>query len=510
MLETHALEWIVAVVQSPGGDDVVVWYEPATDLVVDIRVTRSAVDDAGALFEQVTTQPKVGEPRTPTRLRVADEVLAGALRRQVRGVEVVVGDISDAREMLMALGEYVSRMPAESAVDSGVWARMFDAAAAFYRARPWNVIPEDSWIRVDCDALEIAGGALSVVGQGGTSLGFTLCRSVEDTTAWLNAGECRVLGKPARYPAEFFMFGYNRRQDLDPEDVAEVKRQGWKLAGPAAYPTLTVVDHGEGRLPSEQEVAGITVLLEAMTAMVRDEPDLAAAWDGDPVEWVSDVAGSRVCLAAPLDVPDPLPDPEDATIDVLGEDGRADPLRVDRYRTALMMRLARREEIPDEVLAAAEMLVDFAAEYHGVTFARISVEQLHELLLVTIPAQLAVESSEATRIITAARELMRFAGDELGSRSAAAAIALLDAGFEQRLARALEDPTLFSTGKQLVMAGITAGYDMSSEEGVAEFVEAFARAQRAPRLKPRRKAKPRAKARPASKARPRKTAPRKR
>ena len=74
------------------------------------------------------------------------------------------------------------------------------------------------------------------------------------------------------------------------------------------------------------------------------------------------------------------------------------------------------------------MLVEFAREYHGVTFAQIDAEQLGALLLETIPAQVAVEEDEAERIVAAARELMRFA-EELGSTTAAEGLAMLDGGF---------------------------------------------------------------------------------
>lgn len=505
--ERVPLEWIGVVVESPsGGPPVLVWYEPSTDKVIDIRVTETGLREAPALFVRATQDPKIGAPRTPSRIRVADAELARVLDTHLIGVEVVLGDISEARDMVASLNEAMIRNAPDDGVAPSVYARMFRAAAALYRAKPWAVLPADEWMGVECDALGITAGVLSVVGQSGESYGFTLCRTVEDAAAWLRAGERRLLGKPAEYPDEFFMFSYDAARDLDPEDVAEVKRQGWEVAGPDAYPSLTVIDHGKGRLPTESELAGISAMMEGLAAMLHDEPELAAAWDGDPVEWER----SGVRFAAPLEVPEPPTEPEDATIDILDDEGQLDDLRFDRYRQALMTRLAARDEIPDETLAAAEMLVELAATYHGATFATIDVEELEALLLGTIPAQLAVEPGDAGRIVAAARELMRLAGDELGSPAATEALALLDAAFEKRLARELSDPSNFGTGKQLVMAGIAAGYDMSTEDGVAEFVKAYAQAQRAPakrknakapaKKKPVAKAKAPAKKKPAAKA----------
>ena len=318
-----ALEWIAAVVESPGGMDILVWYEPATDLVLDIRLTRDVLAEAAALFAEVTQHPKAGEPRTPTRIRVADQQLADALRGNIGDVEVVVGDISDAREMLGSLIEVRGARAHRVAGRSQAWARLFEAAAGVYRAKPWQALPADAWVEVECEALGISAGALSVVGQGGDSEVFTLRRTVEDATTWLSAGERRVLGRQAEYPDEFFMFSYNTASELDPDDVAEVTEQGWEVAGPGAYPAFTVIDHGEGRLPTQREVAGMTVFLEALRAMVRDEPEVALAWEREPIEWHGEIAGSRVRFAAPLDVPQPHADPEDASIDILDRAGRS-------------------------------------------------------------------------------------------------------------------------------------------------------------------------------------------
>lgn len=498
-------EWIAAVVESPpqgdeAGPSVVVWYDPATDKVLDIQVTQPGLAEAPALFLRVTHEPKAGPPRTPARVRVADTALADALRGNIGDVELVVGDISEARDMLASLGEYMGRLESEPEIPSELLGRMFAATAALYRARPWGVIPADEWISVACEDLGITDGALTVVGQAGESYGFLLCRTVDEAVAWMAAGERRERGEPAAdVPMQFYMLSYDHADELDPEEVAEVRRQGWDVADPAAYPAVTVLDeNAKGRLPTAQDLAGVTAVIDALAAMVRDDPDLAHAWDGDAVEWDHEVNGIRVRLMAPLDMPAPPANPADATLDILDDEGDVDDERFDRYRAALMTRLAERDEIPDETLAAAEMLVEFAAVYHRVTFGRITANQLEALLLETIPAELAVESNEAGRIVAAARELMRLVGEELASPAAHEALELLDDAFVARMVRELENPAKFTEGKQLVMAGIAAGFDMSTEEGVTEFVQAFAQSQRTA-AKPKRTAKPKGAAKPKAK-----------
>lgn len=464
------LEWVAATVASPGGPAVLVWYEPATDLIIDTRVIDPSLPGLAEWFTYATEQPNAGEPRRPSRIRVADERLAAALR-QIPGLEVVVGDISDARDMLAELGAEVAQLELEPELPLEVWVRFFAAAAAFYRAHPWDAIPSDAWIQVDCERLGITEGALTVVGQHGTAYGLTLLRSVEDAALWIEAGERRERGEPATFPHQFFMLGFNDEDELDPDEVAAIASKGWDVVNRAAYPSVTVLDEElDGRLPTVDEMTGIIAVLEAVTALVGDEPDLADAWDGEPIEWQGELQGGRVRLAAPLEMED----------------------------DSLMSRLAAREDVPDDVLAAAEMLVEFAAAYHSAAFETIRAGELEALLLETIPAQLAIESNEAPRILRAARELLDVAGN-------AAARAIVDAALEQRMVRELENPQNFSTGKQLVMAGIAAGYDMSTEQGVTEFVEAFARAQRPPRAS-KSKGSAKAKAKISAKAKPKASA----
>jgi hypothetical protein len=508
------VEWIVAVVESPvpAAEDgetfhpvALVWYEPETDKVIDIQLTKPGLVDAPALFTRVTEAPKEGPPRTPDRVRVADPVLAAALTGRIGDVEVVVGDISEAREAVQSLAEYMSRMEATLEVDVEAWSRLFRAAAAFYRARPWDTIPGDEWIGVACERLGISEGALTVVGQLGQSHGVALCRTVGDAVQWLAAAQSAEQGEPAPLPSEFYMLGYDDRQDLSEEDLELVTSHGWEVAAPDAYPSLTVLgEDQDARSPTGDELIGMAAILEALVAMVTDEGE----WDGEPIEWQGEVGGTRVRLVAPLELPSAPVDPADASLDILGADGQIDEDLFERYRNALMTRLSAREEIPDEVLAPAEMLVEFAAQFHGLTFPRITVDELETLLLETIPSRLAVGAEEAGRIVAGARELMRFVGDELGSVAAPQALVLLDGAFEKELERELANESNYDRGKQLVMAGIAAGFDMSSEDGVADFVRAFAEAQKPEKPKAKAKPKTKAKAKPkaTAKAKPKATA----
>jgi hypothetical protein len=211
-------------------------------------------------------------------------------------------------------------------------------------------------------------------------------------------------------------------------------------------------------------------VMEAVCGLLHDVPDLAAAFGGDPIEWHGELSGTPVRLIVPMDMPVVPGSPED-----------------------LIEKLSERDDVSDDLLSVAEMLVEFAAQYHGAWFGSMSPEDLEELLLETLPAQLAVDADEAPVILAAARELLKISDGQ------AACVALLES-IEPRLVAALGDPSKYGIGKQVVMAGIAEGYDMSSEQGVEDFVRTFAARAATKPSKSKSKAKKRAQRKPAVKA----------
>ena len=92
-----------------------------------------------------------------------------------------------------------------------MWARHFRAAARLYRVAPWNVIPSDVWIAVDCEQLGISAGALTVVGQARESLGFML---LPHASRMRSPGSRPASGASAASEVELplcYMFGFDHR-----------------------------------------------------------------------------------------------------------------------------------------------------------------------------------------------------------------------------------------------------------------------------------------------------------
>ena len=529
-------EWIGALVTFPSyvtgeGEPykptAVMWLEPATGCVVDSQLVRpeQALPRAAGLFHLATREPLAGTPRVPARVRVSDEALAHALRGSLGDVELVVAPTPEVDDVIASLTAHIARREREDAdgttylgpgIESGDVAHLFRAAARLYRARPWDSLPADGFVAVTCERLDITDGALCVVGQMGQSYGMSLFRSVDDATRFMEAARS---GERGGLPAHF-MFMFDDRRELPEPLVAEIARHGWEVAGPHAYPSFVVLDEDliKRGLTIEEHI-GITAVVTALAELVERERGLLAVWQlGARVEHETTVDTDHgevsVTLAAPLYIGDQElgEDEEDpATWEtVLDADGEVDHDLFEDHFDALMSRFEEAPEASEEAQPIAEMLVEYAASTFGATIVGLTPEEMKTLLFQVIPHKLTIEPGAAPLIVETMRGLLTFVERELGAPHAAECLAALGPNAAQRLARELADESNFGMAKTLFIQGMRAGYDMTTEEGVAAFVKSVNDERPAPK-RPKAtnkakakakaaKAKPKAKAAPTTKA----------
>ncbi len=530
-------EWIGALVTFPSyvtgeGEPykptAVMWLEPETGCVVDSQLVRpeQALPRAAGLFHLATREPLAGKPRVPARVRVSDEALAHALRGSLGDVELVVAPTPEVDEVVASLTAHIARRDREDhegtthlgpGLQPADLAHLFAAAARLYRARPWDSMPPDRFLSVSCEALGITDGALTVVGQLGESFGFSLFRSVEDAKRFLAAAES---GDRSGMP-EHFMFMFDDRRELPEPMVQEIAHYRWEVAGPQAYPAFVVIDEDlVSRGLTLEEHVGMTAVVTALAEMVEREATLMDAWDmGERLEHTSVVETARgrvgVSLAAPLYVEE---EDDDADGDpamwecVLDPEGVIDDAMLDEHFDAFMSKFVLAPEATEEALPIAEMLVENAGLSIGVTIVGLMPNELKTLLFRVIPQRVTIEPEAAPLIIETLRGLLTFAERELGARYAHPCLAELGPAAEKRLARELADDRNFGPAKSLIVQGMRAGYDLTSEAGIAAFVESLNQGTRArkPRangkVKPRATAEPKAKAKAKPKAKPRATA----
>jgi hypothetical protein len=233
--------------------------------------------------------------------------------------------------------------------------------------------------------------------------------------------------------------------------LAEIEQHGFRVAGADAYPSGMVVDRDlVGRPLTQAELAGVTAILDALTQL-STVPELAAAWTGGPA--VS-VRGPSVVLTAPL-----------AEL----ADRIADKGPLQRKAGALLDGLADKVSDP-ETLAWASMLTEYAIEAHDALVHELSPAELQTIVLVRIPAEVTCAPDQAPVAIAALRALLEHAAQSSEPARARQLLQGLPKDVAAQLEQRLADPTAFGPEKALVMAGTWAGFDMSTEEGVDEFL----------------------------------------
>jgi hypothetical protein len=260
-------------------------------LGMTVLTPRSPAVEVVDHFRATTKKPLVGSPHVPARVRVASATLAATLREHIgEATEVVCAPTPELDAVAHALLAHMSDGPPSQApsyltpgVSPAAIESLFWSTARLFRAAPWKVIPDDSSVMsVTIDALGVRGGALSIIGKLGESLGWILFPTHEAFEMFLSgAVEVQAGVTELRMPSHFAL-NFEHRDDISPEQRKEIASHGWEVAGPTAYPWLVAIDEDlVGRPATPGEVTMTDVISAALAEMVETEPNLRKAWSGD-------------------------------------------------------------------------------------------------------------------------------------------------------------------------------------------------------------------------------------
>lgn len=119
-------------------------------------------------------------------------------------------------------------------------------------------------------------------------------------------------------------------------------------------------------------------------------------------------------------------------------------------------------------------LLEFGVNYLGETVEQMTRGSVEEYVLKHVPRKVSVEASAAAEIISELALFWQFL-DRVYKLPAAKEVAqwLTTDGLVARLETALSDSLNFGMAKSIVMQGHEAGYDMTSEAGIASFMTVF-------------------------------------
>lgn len=442
----------------------------------------------GESLQTAMDQPIAGRPHRPGRIRVSSPELAEALRAAHPSIDVVHGPTPEVDGVLEGMREHMAQEDAGElsylgrGVPPAAVQSLFAAAAALFRAEPWERVPDDqSLLLVTIEQLGLHDGALSVMGQLGESFGLILFSDLEDYAAYLDAAATLEDGGTPELPPHFVLH-FERGADVAPELRREISEHHWEVAGPDAYPWLVAIDEDlVGRPPTPEEVTLAEAVARALTTIL-EEP--AAPVPGEPAARTLRVPTYRGEVEVTLRSAE-APDPGsfDPSLDVLAalaavEDADDEDEVGEAARGILEEELLRRfvaspegHDFPEA--GAAELLLDLSANYGGRSLPRLEAEELHALVFDVVPRVVSIPSSDAGPLLAELRAFYRFLKRESGLAQADACLDVLKEEVVPDLEVALADPGNFGAAKSFVMADPDLDFDLESEEELEALLDSM-------------------------------------
>lgn len=122
----------------------------------------------------------------------------------------------------------------------------------------------------------------------------------------------------------------------------------------------------------------------------------------------------------------------------------------------------------------AQTMLELALNYVGVSPPEMSADDLRQVLYELFPAKVSTpDGFDGKMVVRVLRAFWHFLKREYGLQSADACLKVLDDKAPARLNRVMNDPSLFGPAKSIVMMGAARGFDLSTEEGINEWLLAY-------------------------------------
>jgi tetratricopeptide (TPR) repeat protein len=254
--------WQAAVEQLPvwlqvGGEPT----RPCISLVADfeseaILATEIAMDEApdDLLLKglwHAFNSPAAGDAHRPEIIQVASNQQRDILAAHLESVGIQCILSSDLRRVRALIGELVTHLGRQQqqqkslvhspGVTPAQLGGFFEAAALFFRARPWRQIPGDCVFRVACERFESGPWYAVVMGQSGIEQGLALYEDFKLLRRQMS-GDLSDEETARRMSA--ISVTYGEAFELAAEDVDAIEKHGWPVDGLEAYPCVLRVQPG--------------------------------------------------------------------------------------------------------------------------------------------------------------------------------------------------------------------------------------------------------------------------
>ena len=121
----------------------------------------------------------------------------------------------------------------------------------------------------------------------------------------------------------------------------------------------------------------------------------------------------------------------------------------------------------------ASIMMDFGMNYLSVTPPQMSPDDLREILFDLVPRKVSTSADDAEEIIHQLQAFWSFLQREFHLENATACLKVLDDQAIRELKKKLSNPANFGIAKSFVMMGMERGFDLSSEEGINQWMATY-------------------------------------
>lgn len=163
---------------------------------------------------------------------------------------------------------------------------------------------------------------------------------------------------------------------------------------------------------------------------------------------------------------------------IVDEHGEIDWERVEPYIDGLMREFAESPEAQPIIereggVGWAGTMMDYAVNYCGTTPAKMTPADFSEVVFALFPRKVSTDPERASEIVAELKAFWSFVHRQYGLRNAEAILSTLDEQAIGHLKEELSDPSNYGMAKSLFMLGTAAGYDMTSQKGLDQFMVAY-------------------------------------
>jgi hypothetical protein len=164
---------------------------------------------------------------------------------------------------------------------------------------------------------------------------------------------------------------------------------------------------------------------------------------------------------------------------VLSKDGELDEEKAHRYKEELIRLFEQSPEAESFVEAEdsrvfwVDPLVEFGLSYLGVTPPQMTPRDLNELLFELFPRKVSTLDFDAAETIRELRAFWNFLKRDFSLPNADACLKALDEKAASKFDKAMNNPANFGPAKSIFMMGAARGFDMTTEEGINQWMQTY-------------------------------------